>query len=235
MGGLPTLTGLAVVLVVGAAACDRGTDSPQQPAARADQVRTNAVSVPAPLSSPAHAPPATSGSQQGSQQGSQRRLCDGDGHANGRAVPRSSLSSIGAAGGARPDASLPPPNGGWTWINFWAAWCGPCKEEIPRLRAWEGKLAGSGTRVQLVFISLDDDQRQLQDFLATQPPAGLTTSFWLPEGSTRTGWLSSLRMKASPELPEQALLDPSGKMRCFIEGAVEDADYAEIAALVGHP
>ena len=39
-------------------------------------------------------------------------------------------------------------------------------------------------------------------------------------------------MKSAPELPEHALVDPSGRVRCFIEGAVEDGDYAEIAALV---
>jgi hypothetical protein len=39
-------------------------------------------------------------------------------------------------------------------------------------------------------------------------------------------------MNAAPELPEQALIAPDGRVRCFIEGAVDDSDYAEIAALV---
>jgi hypothetical protein len=43
--------------------------------------------------------------------------------------------------------------------------------------------------------------------------------------------MKSLRM-TNPELPQHALVDPDGRVRCFIEGAVEDADYAEIAALV---
>jgi hypothetical protein len=43
--------------------------------------------------------------------------------------------------------------------------------------------------------------------------------------------MKSLRMTDSG-LPEHALVDPEGRVRCFIEGAVEDADYAEIATLV---
>jgi hypothetical protein len=41
-----------------------------------------------------------------------------------------------------------------------------------------------------------------------------------------------LRIKSDPELPEQTLVDPEGRVRCFIEGAVEDGDYSEIASLV---
>jgi hypothetical protein len=40
-------------------------------------------------------------------------------------------------------------------------------------------------------------------------------------------------MQSAPELPEQALVDPTGRVRCFVEGAVDDGDYAEISALVG--
>jgi hypothetical protein len=53
-----------------------------------------------------------------------------------------------------------------------------------------------------------------------------------PVRGARNAWMTSLRMKSAPELPEHALVDPEGHVRCFIEGAVEDGDYAEIAALV---
>jgi thiol-disulfide isomerase/thioredoxin len=123
-------------------------------------------------------------------------------------------------------------HGQWTWINFWAAWCGPCKEEMPRLLSWRDRLASAGTPVQLVFVSLDDDGRQLDGFLAAQPPEGVRSTLWLPDGPTRADWLKSLRMSSAPELPEQAIISPSGRVRCFVEGAVEDGDYAEISAMV---
>ena len=142
------------------------------------------------------------------------------------------LSHVEAPGAARLDGTSPIARGSWTWINFWAAWCGPCKEEMPRLLAWQDKLAKAGSPVRFVFVSLDDDERQLEQFLEHQPQDGMRSSLWLPDGPARAGWLGSLRMKSAPELPEQALVDPTGHVRCFVEGAVDDGDYAEIAGIV---
>jgi thiol-disulfide isomerase/thioredoxin len=137
-----------------------------------------------------------------------------------------------AAGAPVLGGTLPPRRGRWTWINFWAAWCKPCKEEIPRLVGWRDRLASAQSPISLVFVSLDDDARQLDAFLERQPADGLRSTRWLPDGRARNAWMTSLRMKSAPELPEHALVDPEGHVRCFIEGEVEDGDYAEIAALV---
>jgi thiol-disulfide isomerase/thioredoxin len=147
-------------------------------------------------------------------------------------MPKTAPGRVEATGGPRLPASVPVAHGAWTWINFWAAWCAPCKEEMPRLLAWQDRLARAGTPVRVAFVSLDDDSRQLEQFLGQQPTDGVKASYWLGDGPARAAWLSSLKMKSSPELPEHALVDPTGRVRCFIEGAVEEGDYAEIAALV---
>ena len=87
--------------------------------------------------------------------------------------------------------------------------------------------------MRLVFVSLDDDRRQLDLFLDAQPADGVRASLWLPEGPARASWLKALRMTDAPELPQQAIVAQGGRVRCFIEGAVEDGDYPEIASLVG--
>jgi thiol-disulfide isomerase/thioredoxin len=160
-----------------------------------------------------------------------RKLCEGDGNARGRLLPKTPASHAEAAGAPALDGELPRPDRQWMWINFWAAWCGPCKEEIPRLASWRDRLTKAGAPIHLVFVSLDDDERQLDLFLEAQAADGLRTTLWLPEGSTRTSWLKSLRIKPGMELPEHVLVDPSRRVRCFIEGAVDDGDYPEIAAL----
>ncbi len=119
--------------------------------------------------------------------------------------------------------------GKWTWVNFWAAWCVPCREEIPRLKAWEQRL---GARLRVEFVSIDDDQRQLEQFLNGQPSGGLRASFWLKEGKEREDWLLAAAVDPDPELPLHLLVDARGKVRCKVQGAVEDADFAAVQALV---
>jgi thiol-disulfide isomerase/thioredoxin len=142
------------------------------------------------------------------------------------------LPVVDTPGAPLNDGTVLSPRGQWTWVNFWAAWCGPCKEEMPRLTAWQTKLAQAGAPIRFAFVSFDDDSRQLSAFLQRQPATGLKSSLWLEEGPKRTSLLASLKMKDPPNLPTQALVDPSGRVRCFVEGAVEDGDYAELAEIV---
>ncbi len=122
--------------------------------------------------------------------------------------------------------------GHFTWINFWAAWCAPCKEEIPRLFAWEKRLGDSSAGLRVVFVSLDDDERQLTTFLDKQPASGLRRTYWLADGVKRTDWLKAVGVKPDSELPVQLLLDPGGHIRCTINGAVEDSDFEQLRGLL---
>jgi thiol-disulfide isomerase/thioredoxin len=160
-----------------------------------------------------------------------RLLCGGHLGKAGPELPTDQPARRSAAG----ERDLPEQiqsRGRYTWINFWAAWCGPCKEEIPRLQSWEKKLSESGVDVKVVFISLDDDERQLATFLDKQPATGLRRTYWLADGAKRTDWLKAVGVKPDSELPVQLLLDSSGRVRCTINGAVEDSDYAQLRELL---
>jgi thiol-disulfide isomerase/thioredoxin len=162
-----------------------------------------------------------------------RKLCD---KRLGRSPPASASAKGALKGRAAAGKSAPAEPaygvGKWTWINLWAAWCGPCKEELPRLFAWQKKLKDEGISLDLVFVSLDDDERQLDRFLEQQPAAGLKASHWLPEGEGRATWLRELGVRETPELPVQGLVAPSGKLECLVQGAVEDVDYPAILAFL---
>jgi thiol-disulfide isomerase/thioredoxin len=47
-------------------------------------------------------------------------------------------------------------------VNFWAAWCLPCADEVPQFVALQKKYQDQG--LQVIGISVDDDAQELQSF-----------------------------------------------------------------------
>ena len=50
-------------------------------------------------------------------------------------------------------------------VNFWAAWCVPCRQEIPEFVKLQEKYPD---KVQIIGISLDDSESELRRFYKTQ-------------------------------------------------------------------
>lgn len=207
-----------------------GCDSRAEPHASAPQERSQIVAA-KPGVAPASSPPAVVPVAASQAPKAPRALCAGQMASPGRSLPKKSISQSVASGESPlPDAL--PLGGGYRWVNFWAAWCKPCKEEIPRLRRFEQELSRAFPGFKLSFISLDDDERQLAAFLAEQPPSGLRKSYWLKEGKEREEWLKGAGLEPDPELPFHLLFDAKGKLRCVVKGAVEDADLPALKALL---
>lgn len=51
-----------------------------------------------------------------------------------------------------------------TFINIWATWCGPCREELPHLQKLYDRLQGRGD-VQLITLNVDDNTGLIAPFL----------------------------------------------------------------------
>ncbi len=141
----------------------------------------------------------------------------------GTALRQSEVGGMGT--GSSPFSGGTPGKMGPVWINLWAAWCEPCKKELPILRAFKTKLAADGLPIGLDFVSIDDDPRQLQRFLDDQPPDGLKKTFWLREGTERDEWLAAAGLGEDPRLPVHLLVDGNGSVLCRIDGSVEEDDF----------
>ncbi len=194
--------------------CD---DKPKAALQRSDMARASdtvkTVEVPKAVE---HAPVATT---------TPRALCTLLPAAAGKPLPSSPLERVVAPGAPDlPEKLLSSSR--WTWVNLWAGWCGPCKQEIPLLRKWARELASTPSAFDMVFVSLDDDARQARKFVEEQPLAGLRASYLAHEGPSRDAFVRSLGLKPDPSLPVHALFNPAGKLACVVEGAIEESDKA---------
>lgn len=205
-----------------------GCDDGEKPTATAPRARSQAVVVAAgSAESPgADARPTATEAKTPSEGSPSRPLCEPL-RASARKTVPGEVSRAAAQGAVPLGPQLAVGGGRVIWINFWAAWCVPCKEEIPRLLAWEKELAAAGVPFEVQFVSLDDDPRQLQAFLDAQPGEGLRRTYWLREGSQREEWLARVGLDVDPRLPLHLVVGGDGKSHCVVDGAVEDGDRAE--------
>jgi peroxiredoxin len=81
------------------------------------------------------------------------------------------------AGGPAPDFTLPARGGSnlslsqykgqVVMINFWATWCGPCRQEMPLLDAMYRKYKGMG--FTLIGVNVEPDSKAAEKFLQGMP------------------------------------------------------------------
>ena len=219
MGRLPAVapTWFATCIVIALLGCDDANKG-GVPIARREAVIASGTAreTPPPVATPSAKPAPKP-----------RKMCVGS--SLNRDFPSQRVGHGEAPGAEALGTTIRVGHGRWVWVNLWAAWCGPCKEELPRLFDWQKKLRAT---TDFVFVSLDDDQRQFLRFLQQQPRDGLRASYWLPEGRTRGAWLQDMGVSSSPELPIQILVNPQGKVHCIIQGAVEDVDLPRVQQIV---
>jgi hypothetical protein len=102
---------------------------------------------------------------------------------------------------------------------------------MPLLAAWARDLRARGAALRVVFLSLDDDERQLQRYMRGEG-AGIEGDFlWAEEAEVRTRFLAAAGLGDSPTLPVQVLIDPAGKLRCVRVGSITRKELDEATRL----
>jgi len=83
---------------------------------------------------------------------------------NGAPAPAPDFRLTSRAGG---EVSLSQLRGQVVMINFWASWCGPCRQEFPALDEIYGKYKPMG--FTLVGINVESDKADAERFLGARP------------------------------------------------------------------
>ncbi len=114
-------------------------------------------------------------------------------------APQTSVSLPDVKGG---NATLASFKGQVVLLDFWASWCGPCRESFPWMNDLQQRYGAQGLRV--VGVNLDQEPEEALDFLQ-QVPAQFTvlldTSAQLPDAFGVMG------------MPSSYLIDRNGKIR----------------------
>jgi thiol-disulfide isomerase/thioredoxin len=147
----------------------------------------------------------------------------GGGHAEvGKPAPDLAIQTLNGKG----KVSLESLQGKIAVIDFWATWCGPCKQSFPKLEELSNKM---GDRVQIVGISVDDDQKGILDFVKE---TGVNFAVGWDDGHALAG-----RWKVGT-MPTTFILDSTGKVR-FIHDGYHDGESSlmgkELVGLLDEP
>jgi thiol-disulfide isomerase/thioredoxin len=140
--------------------------------------------------------------------------------------PGQGLPVASVAGGAG-SVALVDGKARLTYIDFWASWCGPCRQSFPWMNRMQAKFGPQGLRI--VAINLDARRPDAQAFLA-QVPASFELGFDAGGAAARQFGVKTM--------PSSVLVGADGKVVAVHQGFRKD-DEAElegrIAALLAHP
>lgn len=103
-------------------------------------------------------------------------------------------------------------------LNFWASWCGPCLEEMPRLSALQRNYGARG--LQVIGVSMDDEAAPAKGLLAKRP-----VDYPVALGDEKLGE----RYGGILGLPQSFLIDRHGLILARYKG---EADISQIEATV---
>lgn len=109
------------------------------------------------------------------------------------------------------EGDLPELSGKIVVVDFWASWCGPCKEAFPAFKELQKKYAEKG--VVIVAVSVDEDVASMNKFVSKQKPP-----FTIVRDKT-TQLAAQLDLAG---IPTTFILDKNGKVAAVHTGFFSD-------------
>ncbi|MEW5855610.1 MAG: TlpA disulfide reductase family protein [Myxococcota bacterium] len=96
--------------------------------------------------------------------------------------------------------SLADLRGQYVFVNFWATWCPPCREEMPSMEYMARKF---GKDMKIVAISVDEDWNEVKRFFGNDKPT--FELLWDPQKKVTS-------LYGTEKFPESYIVDPYGNV-----------------------
>lgn len=122
-------------------------------------------------------------------------------------APEIALNAIykaGAEGGG--EVKLSDYKGQWVFVNFWATWCAPCRDEMPSMEMLNRRF---GKDIVMLAVSVDDDTAQIARFFGEEKPS--FTVLWDKDKRFSSTY-------GTRKFPETYLIDPDGRIAAKFVG-----------------
>ena len=139
-----------------------------------------------------------------------------------------------AVGTEAPEVNLPQPDGKllslkslrgkYVLVDFWASWCGPCRQENPNVVKAYNEFKDKGKGFTVYSVSLDQKKENWEQAIAADhlawPNHVSDLKFWQSAGAAAYGVQA---------IPQSFLLDPQGKIIAKnLRGPALQAKLAEV-------
>jgi thiol-disulfide isomerase/thioredoxin len=135
--------------------------------------------------------------------------------------------------GQTPDGkpfSLADAKGQVVFVNFWATWCPPCREEMPSMLQLGRELSARHPgKFKMVAVSVDDGWPEVRQFFAGRMPGGVDVLLDQDQAATKAYYCAARGgCPDSFKFPETYIVDASGKLVSYVIGP---RDWSDPAAL----
>ncbi len=116
--------------------------------------------------------------------------------------------------------NLAAAKGQLVFINFWATWCPPCRDELPSMVSLGKELSERYPgRFKMVAVSVDDDWETVVNFFRGPPPPWITVARDAAQDVTRSYYCAARgRCPDSFKFPETYIVDGSGRLVAYVVG-----------------